>query len=165
MTKYLIRLIESTTEIEADTINLGQRRLWFYDKDRHLIAVFAWERVVGFEVVGCAEQQKFTDDLLHDVKTTEAKREAEVQEKGELWVSLNDALQQIKNASSTLNKTWLTFNSTRRQKQTEVALLVRRHAAELRQIEAQFSDEQKSFNTRLQSMSDEFKQLFSESKN
>jgi hypothetical protein len=38
------------------------------------------------------------------------------------------------------------FNTTRRQKETEVALLVQRHEAELRQLEAQFTDEQKSVN-------------------
>src|SRR6185437_11947195 len=105
MTKYLVRLSDSTTEVAAETINLGQRKLWFYDKDCHLIAVFVWERIVGFEVIGSADQQKFTDDLLHDLKAADEKRQAEIQEKGELWVGLKNALQQLKEVSSTLNKT------------------------------------------------------------
>ena len=78
-----MRLLNSTTEVEVETVNLGQRKLWFYDEDRHLIAVFVWERIVGFEVVGSAQQQKFTDDLLRDAKATDEKRQAEVQDKSE----------------------------------------------------------------------------------
>jgi hypothetical protein len=161
MTKYLVRLLESSAEVEAETVNLGQRKLWFFDQNQHLIAVFVWEKIVGFEVVGSAEEQKFTDELLHDKKATAQKQEAEIQAKGELWVTLKNALQQLGDVSSALNTTWLQSYDTRRNKETEAALLVQRHAAELRQLEAQFTDGQRTVNNRIESILTEFKELFS----
>jgi hypothetical protein len=62
MVKYLLHLPNGTTEIEAETVNLGQRKLWLYDVNDDLVAVFVWEKIVGFEVTGSARDQKFTDD-------------------------------------------------------------------------------------------------------
>ena len=32
MTKYSVRLSDATIEIEAETVKLGQQKLWFYDQ-------------------------------------------------------------------------------------------------------------------------------------
>ena len=164
MTKYLVHLPDSTREVDAETVNLGQQKLWFYDHDRHLIAVFVWEKIIGIEVIGSAQDQKFTDDLLHEERTVNGKREAETREKGALWVDLKNALQQLNRTSSALSETWLIFSTVRRTKQTEIALLVQRHEAELRQIEAQFADRQKAVNLSIQHILDEFRDLFSSGK-
>jgi hypothetical protein len=164
MTKYRIHLAGSTVEIEAETINLGQRKLWLYDRERHLIAVFVWDKIVGVEVVGSVETQRFTEELLHEGKAADEKREAEIQNKGELWVELTDTVQQLKKVSSTLSTTWLKVYDLRRKKETEVRLLVQRHAAELRQEEAQIIDQQKELNKSLDNILKELKSLFSEGK-
>lgn len=115
-------------------------------------------------MVGSAQNQKFTDDLLHEEKAASEKREAEVRDKGQLWLDLKNALEYLNKASSALSETWLIFNTARHTKQTEIALLVQRHEAELRQLEAQFTDRQKAVNSSIQHILDDFRDLLSNGK-
>jgi hypothetical protein len=164
MTKYLVHLPDSRREVDAETVNLDQQKLWFYDQDRHLIAVFVWEKIVGVEVIGSAQEQKFTDDLLHEESAANERREAEIRKKGALWGQLREVVEQLDKIASTLRWTWLQFENNRRTNQTELDLLVQRHGADLRQLEAQLADRQKAVNSSIQHILDEFRDLFSNGK-
>jgi hypothetical protein len=46
MTTYRVLLSGShSVEIAAPKVDVGNLRLWFYDEDDHLIAVFWWKRI------------------------------------------------------------------------------------------------------------------------
>jgi len=52
---------EATLTVKAAKINTGLRRLWFFDEDNHLLALFKWDHIVGFKIVGSADGQVLTD--------------------------------------------------------------------------------------------------------
>jgi hypothetical protein len=58
-------------ELDAAAINLGYRKLWFYDSRDNLLAVFRWESILGFTVKESAEGQFITEELLHERKQIE----------------------------------------------------------------------------------------------
>jgi hypothetical protein len=65
MTKYQVLLnITGPLEIEAAIVNLGVTKLWFYDDENHLLAVFRWDQVIGLQIVGSAKEQAFTHDQV-----------------------------------------------------------------------------------------------------
>lgn len=49
--------------IQAAKVNPGERCLWFYDQNNHLIGLFSWAEIVGFTVEGSAEGQVLTDRI------------------------------------------------------------------------------------------------------
>jgi hypothetical protein len=69
MTNYQV-LLNGTAplEIAAARVNPGMKKLWFYDDEDHLLALFTWDHVIGLQVVGSAKEQAFTDVLLHEKK-------------------------------------------------------------------------------------------------
>ena len=58
MTKYQVLLTTAgPLEIAAAKVNLGVTKLWFYDDEDHLLAVFRWDQVIGLQVVGSAKNR------------------------------------------------------------------------------------------------------------
>src|SRR5664279_5689786 len=70
--QYQVHLPGSVTlDVPATTINLGLRKLWFYDSDDNLVASFLWENIIGFTVKDPTKGQAITNDLLHEKKKIE----------------------------------------------------------------------------------------------
>lgn len=112
-------------------MNLGQRKLWFWDDDDHLVAVFVWEKIIGFEVIGSAQDQKITDDLLHEKKIS---RE-EAERKGELWAALDQARQKLRDTDSLISGrgfNFMTLGASKRVKRPCWPSGMRRNCARLK---------------------------------
>jgi hypothetical protein len=96
MTEYRVLFANarpSSVNISADKVNLGSKKVWFYDAEDRLIAVCQWNHPVGFEVVGSAAEQVFTDSLLHaDRPSSNADRAEAIEQRGTLVVLLEEAL-------------------------------------------------------------------------
>jgi hypothetical protein len=60
---YQVHLSGGAVDLDAAAINLGQRRLWFYDSRDNLLAVFRWESILGFTVKESAEGQEITEEF------------------------------------------------------------------------------------------------------
>ena len=87
MTQYQVLLnTAGPLEIAAAKVNLGVTKLWFYDDEDHLLAVFRWDQVIGLQVVGSAKEQAFTHDLLH-AKKTQADELAERERKNGMFLT------------------------------------------------------------------------------
>ena len=54
---YRILCNGAPIELTAAKVNLGINRLWFFDEQSRLLAVFRWETILGLMVVGSAEGQ------------------------------------------------------------------------------------------------------------
>ena len=68
VTEYRVLFSSGTpgsAKIIAEKVNLGERKVWFYDAENHLVAVYQWDKLIGLDVVGSASEQSFTDSLLH----------------------------------------------------------------------------------------------------
>jgi hypothetical protein len=136
MTKYQVLLNNAgPLEITAAKVNLGVTKLWFYDDEDHLLALFAWDQVVGLQVVGSAKEQAFTDDLLHDKKPTADEPAEPESSKGVFLTTaelLRDNLQQI---NKQLSLAWLRLSNSRNS--AETALMIKSRATDLRLCQAQ----------------------------
>jgi len=60
---------QATLTVKAAKINTGLRRLWFFDEDNHLVALFRWDHIVGFKIVGSADGQVLTDRIPIEMGT------------------------------------------------------------------------------------------------
>lgn len=68
MVRYKVHLRnQNIVTLEAAKINTGERRLWFFDADDNLTAVFQWENIAGFSVEGSAAGQIITDRVPLDM--------------------------------------------------------------------------------------------------
>jgi hypothetical protein len=54
---------ELTLVLQAAKLNTGEHRLWFFDQDNNLIALFKWANILGFTVEGPAQGQILTDKI------------------------------------------------------------------------------------------------------
>jgi hypothetical protein len=159
MTKYQVLLNNAgPLEITAAKVNLGVTKLWFYDDEDHLLALFAWDQVIGFQVAGSAKEQKFTDDLLHD-KTPKADEPAEPEsKKGVFLTTAQQLLENLQEMNKQLSLAWLKLSNSRNG--AETAMMIKHYAGEFRQCEAQILDERKSMEERMKLIVGEFKDIF-----
>jgi len=158
MTKYQVLLNNAgPLEIEADKVNLGVSKLWFYDNEEHLLALFPWDQVIGFQVIGSTQDQAFTNDLLHD-KTPKADEPAEPESKKGLFLTTAQELREnLHQMNEQLSFAWLKLRNSRNS--AETALMIESHAAELRLLQAQILDERKSMDQAMRFIVDEFKDI------
>jgi hypothetical protein len=87
---YLIHQPDSPPiELTAAKVNLGINRLWFFDEQSNLLAVFRWEKISGLSVKGSAENQVI-DGLPDNMQkvTSDAELEAE---KGAVLAALGNS--------------------------------------------------------------------------
>jgi hypothetical protein len=136
---YLIHQPDSPPiELTAAKVNLGINRLWFFDEQSNLLAVFRWEKISGLSVKGSAENQVI-DGLPDNMQkvTSDAELEAE---KGAVLAALETAHQALDRAKSQLSTAWLRLLDAIRQSPTESALLVTRREGELLLQEARLLD-------------------------
>ena len=62
--KYTIYLSPDVAlTVEAAKVNTGEFRLWFFDEDNNLVALFQWAEILGFTVEGSAHGQVLTDKI------------------------------------------------------------------------------------------------------
>ncbi|HLH04047.1 MAG TPA: hypothetical protein VKX25_14870 [Bryobacteraceae bacterium] len=149
-----------TATIRADKVNLGLKRLWFYDEQNHLIAMYRWEELVGFEVVGSAEGQVLVDELLHErrIGVRNEDREQAIEERGKMTVLLEECLATLKRADSEIRDQWIAI-SDENKKKTQVQLLVNHQAARLQTIQAGLIDTSRSLQRVLEFVQQEFEQM------
>ena len=129
-------------DIQAAKINLGLKRLWFFDTEENLIAVFRWDNIQGFSIEGSASGQIITDDLPHEQKAEERKAEATRQARGPVRHALETAEQSLKNVTTVLGSAFLAL-SDMKNKSSEAELFVTRHRDELLRYQAQLKDRQR----------------------
>ena len=159
MTKYQVLLKNAgPLEITAAKVNLGVTKLWFYDDEEHLLALFVWDRVVGLQVIGSAREQQFTDDLLHDKKPTADDAAEPVSGKGVFLSTAERLRENLQQINKQLSFAWLRLSNSRNS--AETALMIKGNAAEFRRCEAQILDERKSMDERMTLILSEFKDIF-----
>jgi hypothetical protein len=159
MTKYQVLLNNAgPLEITAAKVNLGVTKLWFYDDDDHLLALFAWDQVVGLQVVGSAEEQAFTVDLLHDKKPTADEPAEPDSSKGVFLTTAEQLRENLQQMNKQLSFAWLRLSNSRNS--AETALMIKGNPAEFRRCEAQILDERKSMDERMTLIVGEFKDIF-----
>ena len=143
-------------EIAAAKVNLGVTKLWFYDDEDHLLAVFRWEQVIGLQVVGSAKEQAFTHDLLH-AKKTQADELAERERKNGMFLTTAELLREkLQELSKQLSFTWLKLNASR--KTAETAAIMKSRGSELRQCESQILSERQFIEYKMTIILSEFKE-------
>jgi hypothetical protein len=99
---YIIHVSDDhRLDVHADKINLGIRKLWFYDSDDNLQAVFRWDSILGFSVEGPASGQVVIEELAHERKMEGKKAESfEQQPHGRLLATLENADQALEGVKS-----------------------------------------------------------------
>lgn len=163
MTEYRVVLARSgaqnSVDIKAEKVNLGMNKLWFYDAENHLIAVYRWSELVGFEVIGSAAEQVFTDGLLHEkLPATDHERAAGIEDRGLLTVLLEDAADALKKAIVELRGIWSKVNDENKNK-TQIQLLVQQREARLRNLQAELIDRNRDLQKILDLLQMEFKDM------
>src|SRR5689334_10601155 len=93
MATYQVHLTDHrTTEFEAAKIHIGTNKFWMYDSDDHLVAVFPWDRMEGFQVIGSAADQVIVEgDLPHESKQKINEQIARKEKRGEFLSELETA--------------------------------------------------------------------------
>jgi hypothetical protein len=154
--KYRVHLTsEESLEIEAERINLGNKKLWFYDGDDNLQAVFKWDNIQGFSIEGPASGQIIVDELLHERRMTD---EA-AKNRGPVVTALDKVNNSLKEIGSFADSAWLTLLEVNK-KEVELQLLMTTHAADLQENYVRFIGYEQSLPSKLKSLQEEFKSLF-----
>ena len=64
ITQYRVHLsADSSVALDAAKVNTGEIRLWFFDEENNVIALFKWDNIIGFTVEGSAKGQLITDKI------------------------------------------------------------------------------------------------------
>ena len=125
---YQVHLLGgATVGIDAATINLGFKKLWFYDHQDNLLAVFRWHNIIGFTVRDSAEGQAITEDLLHEKKQIEQLE----QRKGPVLAAVERVHQVMQQTASEVSTAvFEIYDGTKNQGETDV--LRSRHGYDIR---------------------------------
>ncbi len=160
MTEYRVTLTSGEARtIHAATVNLGMRKLWFYDDKNHLTALYRWDHLAGFEVVGSADQQVFTEVLLHEARpATPVEREQAIEEKGLMRVLLEECVTILNRAHEQLRHTWVKVDDENKKK-SEIKLLVQQQEGALRSLQARLIDGGESMQRVLGLLQTEFRDM------
>jgi hypothetical protein len=156
MTKYQVLLNNiGPLEVTAAKVNLGATKLWFYDDEDHLLAVFKWDQLVGLQVVGSAKEQAFTNDLLHDKRPPADEPDGPESKKGVFLTTAELVRQNLQQINKQLSFAWLKLNNSRTS--AETALIIKGHAGDFRLCQAQILDERKFMDGLMTLIVGEFK--------
>jgi hypothetical protein len=149
----------SSINIKAEKVNLGAKKLWFYDAENRLIAVYQWDHLIGFDVVGSPEQQVFTNSLLHEEPPLSIPERAKaIEQRGMLIVLLEDAVSTLNRATDEIRSHWIKINDENKDK-TRIGLLVQRHEDTLRELQAKLIDGHSQLIKILNRLQFEFKDM------
>ena len=103
--KYRVHLSnENSLEICAERINLGINKLWFYDAEGNIQAVFKWDNIQGFSVEGSPTGQIVVDELLHLTKIADDTAKT----RGPVVTALDKINNSLKEIGSFADSAWLT---------------------------------------------------------
>src|SRR5262245_35132875 len=115
-------------DIQAEKINLGVNRLWFYDGDDNLQAVFRWDQIHGFSIEGSASGQVVIDELAHERRIEQKKLESLEQTHGPMIAALENAIQGLERVNRTLRSAWLNvYDAKSKSHETKLLLEQRRN--------------------------------------
>jgi hypothetical protein len=149
----------SSANIKAEKVNLGLKKLWFYDAEDHLVAVYQWDKLIGLDVVGSASEQSFTDSLLHENRPLpDVERARAIEGRGLLLVLLEEALASLNGATNAIRSQWTKVNTEVRNK-TQTQLLVEHREATLRGLQAGLIDGNKELQKILGLLQTEFQDM------
>lgn len=130
----------SSITIKAGKVNMGIKRVWFYDAEDDLIAVYHWDHIIGFDVVGSASEQVFTNSLLHEKRSVSpGERSQAIEQRGVFMVLLEEALGTLNRATNDIRMQWSKINDENKNK-TRMELLVQRQEARIRELQAGLID-------------------------
>lgn len=162
MTEYRVVFANATPgsiNIKADKVNLGFKKLWFYDTEDRLIAVYQWDHLIGFDVMGSATEQVFTDSLLHEKRPlSTAERAQAIEQRGMLMVLLEEAVATLNRATNDIRGQWSQINDENKHK-TQVELLIQRQEARIRELQAALIDGNRELQKILGLLQMEFKNM------
>jgi hypothetical protein len=162
MTQYRVLFAGRTpdnTTVDAAKINLGVKKLWFYDAQDQLIAVYQWDHLVGLDVVGSAAEQVFTESLLHERRSGSLPKQPHaIEQQGTIVLSLEEILESLSRTTTEIRRQWITVNDENKQK-TKTALLVRQKEALLLELQAKIIDANRELQKVLDLLQMEFRDL------
>jgi hypothetical protein len=158
MTNYQI-LLNGTAplEIAAARVNLGMKKLCFYDDEDHLLALFTWDHVIDLQVVGSAKEQTFTDVLLHEKKQRADELAERERNKGVFLATAETLRKKLQKVNTDLSGAWLKLTDSR--KSAETASMIKSRASEFCQSRDQIIEEQKSIEAKISLILSGFKDV------
>jgi len=139
-THYIVhKSADHKVDIHAEKINVGLNRLWFFDSQDNLLAVFRWENIQGFSVEGPASDQNVVEDLVHEKKARRAKADSLEKTDGPIIAALDALDQSLSDTSSTANTMWLKIHDAQSHT-SETKLLVSQRRGDLLRYQARLQD-------------------------
>ncbi len=147
-------------EIEAETINLGVNKLWFYDSENNLLGAFKWDNILGFSVEGSASAQKVTDRLLHDKSDDVDQLE---KTHGPVVAAVDRARKQLEALERAATDTWLKIYDAKKEPQ-QIEFLLSKHPERLRDGFVRLADYQRTLPPKMKQMLDDLDTLFPKNK-
>jgi hypothetical protein len=152
---YIIhKSADNKVNIHAEKINLGLKRLWFYDAEDNLLAVFRWDAIEGFSIEGPASGQIVIEDLAHEKKVRREKAESLEQSAGPILAALEVLDQSLQDAANAVSTAWLKVHDAQSHK-SEAKLLVSNRRGDLLRYQVRLQDYAQDLGTRIKRIIDE----------
>jgi hypothetical protein len=159
--RYKVHLSDQKgVEIDAETINLGVNKLWFYDSENNLLAAFRWDNILGFSVEGSASAQKVTERLLHDKSDNVDELEKTY---GPVIAAVDRARQQLEALERAATHAWLKIYDAKKEPQ-QIEFVLSKHPDRLRDGFIRLADYQRTLPPKMKQMLDDLDALFPKSK-
>jgi hypothetical protein len=163
-THYVIhKSADHKIDIHAEKINLGVNRLWFYDADDNLQAVFRWNKIKGFSVEGPTSGQIVIENLAHESKISRQKIESLERTYGPLLAALETADQALRESESILSSVWLKMYNAKKNT-TETRLLLSQRRGDLLRYQARLQDCSRDLEAKIKRISDEIMSVLASDK-
>ena len=145
-------------DIHAEKINLGVNRLWFYDGEDNLLAVFRWDNVRGFSVEGTASDQVVIEDLAHEKKVEKKKAESLERSHGPVIAALEYADQALEQVASKFSSAWLAVVDAKRRP-SETNLLIRQRRGDPLRYQARLQDGRRDLESKMKRIEEDIESL------
>lgn len=158
--QYKVHLTnQQSVDIQAETINVGVNRLWFFDAEDNLQGAFKWENIQGFSVDGSASGQIVVEELLHE------KKKADNLEKthGPIIAAIERVHQQLQTLESAATSAWLRISDAKKEPR-EVEFAVSKHPDYLRKGSAELAEFQRTLMPKMKRLLDEVESLLESKK-
>jgi hypothetical protein len=147
-------------DVHADKINLGLHRLWFFDAEDNVLAVFRWDQIHGFSIEGSASGQVVIEELAHERNVAKNKVEALQRSHGPVIAALELADQTLEEAQNKVRRVWLVMNEAK-AKTSETQLLLKQHQADIVRLQARFEDRQRDLDSAMKQVLEDIKSVLS----
>jgi hypothetical protein len=156
---YVVHAVDDQRiDIHAEKINIGRQRLWFYDGEDNLQAVFRWDAIQGFTVVGSALGQVVIEELAHEKKVEKNKAELLERTHGPVVAALESADQALEQLVSKFSSAWLAVSDAKRRP-SEASLLIGQRRGDLLRYQARLQDGRRDLELKMNRIEDDIKSL------